>query len=200
VATSNIFLIGGGGHASVVIDCLKAQGVNVAGVFDPLYKGTPAVPALGTYATSFDPAALAIIAIGNNTIRKRVSDQVTHGFENAIHPSALVSSAAKTGDGNMILHGAIVQANCFLGRHVIINTGATIDHDCRIEDFVHIAPGVVLCGNVQVGEGAIVGAGAVIIPGIKVGAWATIGAGSVVIRDVAPGACVVGNPARQKQS
>jgi maltose O-acetyltransferase len=49
---------------------------------------------------------------------------------------------------------------------------------------------------VTIGRNVWIGGGAIILPGITVGDDAVIGAGSVVTRDVAPGATVVGNPAR----
>jgi acetyltransferase-like isoleucine patch superfamily enzyme len=45
-------------------------------------------------------------------------------------------------------------------------------------------------------RGARVGGGAVICPGVEIGEEAFVGAGAVVTKDVAPGAVVVGNPAR----
>jgi UDP-2-acetamido-3-amino-2,3-dideoxy-glucuronate N-acetyltransferase len=41
-----------------------------------------------------------------------------------------------------------------------------------------------------------IGTGAVILGGVRIGAGALVGAGAVVTRDVAPGAVVVGSPAR----
>lgn len=195
--THKIILQGGGEHARVVLDSLLTLGHEVAALFDPKYSGDLfGVPQRGFYDPEFEPQAQAIVAIGNNVVRKRVALLTKHAFTNVIHPSAIVSSFVSLGTGNMLLQGSIVQAQCTLGNHVIINTGATIDHDCIIEDFVHIAPGAVLCGCVSIGEGSFIGAGSVIIPGKRVGAWATVGAGAVVIQDVPDYAVVVGNPAR----
>lgn len=201
VETTKVILQGGGEHARVVLDCLLSQGREVLALFDPKYSGELfGVQQRGQYDKTFAPDAHAIIAIGNNEVRKKVAAVTAHSFTNAIHPSAVISPFSRFGSGNMILHGSIIQPQAQLGNHIIVNTGAQIDHDCIINDYVHLAPGVVLCGTVQIGEGAFVGAGAVIIPGVKIGAWATVGAGAVVIRDVSSGARVVGNPARPIQS
>ena len=192
-----VIIQGGGEHARVVLDCLLAQGADVLGLFDPKYTGTLfGVPQRGGYDPQFVPEARAVVAIGDNVVRKKVAGITTHAFTNAIHPSATISRFAAYGVGSMILHGAIVQAQTRLGDHVIINTGAQVDHDCVIGNFVHLAPKVVLCGTVQVGEGAFIGASATVIPGKKIGAWVVVGAGAVVIDDVPDRAVVVGNPAR----
>lgn len=195
--TNKTILIGGGQHAQVVLDCLLACGDDVVALFDPARSGAMfGVPHRGEYDPSFELTARAIVAIGDNATRKRLSERVMHRFTNAIHHSVLMSPFASVGVGNMILHGAIVQPMAKVGNHVIINTGAQVDHDCVIGDFVHIAPRAVLCGSVTVGEGTLVGAGATIIPGVKIGQWAVIGAGSVVIADVPDRAVVVGSPGR----
>lgn len=197
MATPRIILVGGGQHARVVLDCLLSQQADVAGLFDTRYTGDLfGVPQRGEYDPAFEPGALAIVAVGDNAIRKTIAHKTKHGFTNAIHTSAILSRHLSMGTGNMILHGAIIQTQVSVGNHVIINTGSQVDHDCILEDFVHLAPGVVLCGSVTVGEGALVGAGTTVIPGKKIGAWATIGAGSVVIQDIPDHAVAVGNPAR----
>jgi sugar O-acyltransferase (sialic acid O-acetyltransferase NeuD family) len=194
---NNVIIQGGGEHARVVLDCLQAQGVQVVALFDPKYSGDLwGVPQRGTYDPAFMPEARAVVAIGNNAVRKKVAAITRHAYINAVHPSVIASSRASWGHGNMILHGVIIQAQASIGNHCILNTGVRVDHDCVIEDFVHIAPGTVLCGTVSVGEGTFIGAGAVVIPGRKIGAWATIGAGAVVTRDIPDYAVAVGNPAR----
>lgn len=195
--TDKVILQGGGEHARVVVDCLQAQGSTVVGLFDPKYSGHLfGVPQRGTYDPAFAPDAKAIVAIGDNRLRKVVVAKTRHPFTSAVHPSVIASSHASWEEGCMILHGAIIQAQTVIGKHVILNTGAKVDHDCVVGDYVHIAPGVTLCGAVEVGEGSFVGAGTVVIPGRKIGAWATIGAGSVVIGDIPDYAVAVGNPAR----
>lgn len=194
---SKIILQGGGEHARVVLDCLLDNGVEVLGLFDPVHTGELfGVPHLGKYDPKSHKGALQLIAIGDNSVRRRVVLRGGHKFAKAIHRSAIVSEFASVGVGTMVLHRAVVQAQAKIGKHVIINTGAQVDHDCVIGDFVHLAPGVILCGTVTVDEGAFIGAGAIVIPGKKIGAWATVGAGAVVTEDIPDHAVAVGNPAR----
>lgn len=195
--TNPIILQGGGEHARVVIDCLRASGATLVGLFDPKYTGElMGVPQRGVYQPGFMPEAQAIVAIGDNAVRKRVVALTKHAFATAIHPSVILSTFSTVAEGSMVLHGAIVQPQTVIGKHVIINTGAQVDHDCVIEDYVHIGPGAILCGTVRVGECAFIGAGSVIIPGKTIGKGAVIGAGSVVINDIPEYAVAVGSPAR----
>lgn len=192
-----IILVGGGGHAKVVIDCLLAQGREVVAVFDQKNKG----PMLGIRRhEKYDPLlhrdAALLIAIGDNKVRQKLTAEISHSFTNTIHPSAIVSSFATTGHGTMILHRAVVQAGSVIGKHVILNTGSQVDHDGNIGDYVHVAPRAVLCGNVTVGEGTLIGAGAVILPGVKIGKWAVIGAGAVLTKHVEDRAVMAGVPGR----
>lgn len=192
-----VVLLGGGGHAAVVLDCLVACGCRTVGFFDdnPMaFLGELAH--LGKYKHHTLPYARLIVAIGNNHTRRRQTGAVSHSYAVALHPSALVSPSAILGEGTVVFHGAIIQARSAVGKHVIINTGAQVDHDNHISDFAHIGPGAVLCGNVTVGEGVLIGAGAVVMPGITLGDWAIVAAGAVVARDVAAGVTVKGVPAR----
>jgi sugar O-acyltransferase (sialic acid O-acetyltransferase NeuD family) len=196
VATIKVIVQGGGEHAKVVLDCLQAQGLDVLALFDPKFSDELyGVPQRGVYDPSFETQAKAIVAIGDNELRKKVAGFTKHDFINAIHPSCVISRYVQIGKGNMILHGVIIQPDTVIGNHCILNTGASIDHDCHIESYVHLAPRATLCGRVRIKEGALIGAGAVVLPGITVGEWATVGAGAVVTKDVAAGKVVKGNPA-----
>ena len=108
--------------------------------------------------------------------------------------------------------------NIRLGRGVFMNFGCVILDvvEVSIGDFTQIGPGVqILTADhprdpevrrkglefgrpIRIGKNVWIGGGAILLPGIIVGDDAIIGSGSVVTRDVAPGATVVGNPARER--
>lgn len=189
-----MFLYGASGHAKVIIDILKANGMEIEGLLDD----NPDVTELMGYKVlhGVNDVSSLIISIGNNRIRKMIAQRLETRFEKAVHPSAIMSPSAKVGDGTVVMQGAIVQACAEIGKHCIVNTGASVDHECVLEDYVHVSPHSTLCGNVHVGEGSWIGAGTTVIPGVKIGEWSVIGAGSVVVRDIPDGVVAYGNPCR----
>jgi len=202
-----VVILGGGGHARVVIDALRRAGYTIAGVVDPkpdVEETLPEdIPWLGADLSKARPGdvLLAIgvgsIDVGENNPRPAVfAEAKTAGFEvlSFQHPSAIVAEDVELGEGTQVMAGAILQPGVHTGVNCIVNTGASLDHDCWIGDHVHIAPGVVLSGTVAVGDGCHLGTGAIVIQNIRIGAGAMIGAGAVVTKDVAPGARVKPGP------
>lgn len=199
---TGVWVLGGGGHAKVVIATLENSGQPVAGIFDDdlSKKGANLLSfsidgATPDAAWWKDDRRSAFIAIGNNKTREKVA-HLPAVWVTAIHTSADVHGTAEVGAGTLICSGVVVQPDAEIGCHVIANTACSIDHDCKIGDFAHIAPGATLAGEVTVGARTLVGAGATIIQGVRVGADVTIGAGAVVISDIADGEKVAGVPAR----
>lgn len=197
------YVYGAGGHAHVVIDVLRSQGIGIKGIFDdrpanrhPLHQDVQ--PGIRLTGQANFPALQAplILCVGGNAERAELVEMLTARYGIACHPSALVAASSTIGEGTVILHGAIIQPHTIIGRHVLVNTAASIDHDNRIGDFAHISPHVTLCGHVEVGEGTHIGAGAIVIPKVKIGKWTTVGAGAVVLHDIGDHVTAVGNPAR----
>lgn len=189
-----MYLYGASGHAKVIMDILKANGIKVEALVDD----NPKLVALGNIKVLHNPAGLSpfIISIGSNTARKMIAERLKCEFLKAIHPSANISPSATIREGSVVMAGATINAEAKIGSHCIINTNASVDHECEIGDYVHISPNVALCGNVYVGEGSHIGVGASVMPGIKIGCWCTVGAGATVINDIPKGSTVVGTPAK----
>ncbi len=195
---TNITLYGASGHSKVIIDILNCNSVTIVSIIDDNPKADMilGLPVVKNADVDFSKVEHMIISIGNNKVRERISNQIKVNYVNAIHPTAILSSAVTLGNGNVIMAGAIVNPDVSIGNHCIINTGAVIEHDCHIADFVHVSPSVSLAGNVSVDQGTHIGIGAKVIQGIKIGKWATVGAGAVIIKDIPDYAVVVGNPGK----
>jgi sugar O-acyltransferase (sialic acid O-acetyltransferase NeuD family) len=194
----NISILGAGGHAKVIIDAAKLNGLSIDGLYDDIKK-------INSYFGHYQikgpidekVKGNSIIAIGDNEIRKNICfNYISITWVTIIHPSAIISNDVQIGEGTVIMAGVVIQSGAKIGKHCIINTNASIDHDCVIDDFVHISPSATLCGNVLVGEGVHIGAGTTIIPNIEIAKWCIIGAGAVITKDVPDYSLVVGVPGR----
>jgi sugar O-acyltransferase (sialic acid O-acetyltransferase NeuD family) len=173
-------ILGGGGHAKVVIATARSAGYAELAVHDdaPGAASVLGVPVVGPLqAVLADPDALAVFAIGNNATRHRLARGARCQFATLVHRDAIVEPSASLGPGTVVFAGAVVQPEVRIGAHGIVNTAATIDHDCVLGDAVHLGPGVRLAGNVRIDDGAFLGIGVVAIPGRHVGAWTTVGYG-----------------------
>lgn len=204
-------LFGGGGHAKVVIDCMKLidkvqpyavldsdqslWGKEIFGV--PIRGGDSLLEKLKEEGVTYFISAVG--GVKDNGPRKKLFEWGTR--ERLLpfilcHPSAVISPYATLGAGTVVFAGAVINPGVVIGKNCIINTGAIVDHDCVIGDHVHISPGVTLSGGVRVGNGSHVGTGASVRQEIDVGEEAVVGAGSVVVRDVAAKVTVKGIPAK----
>lgn len=195
---TSVILYGASGHCKVIIDILQVSNIKIKTILDDNLATTSILENKVEYSQNFELKNLdkVILSIGNNKVRKLLSNKLKVNFVTAIHPKAIISNYSKIEKGTVIMAGAIVNPNAQIGKHCIINTGAIVEHDCIIQDFSHISPNASLAGGVEVGEGSQIGIGAVVIQGIKIGKWAVIGAGAVIINHIPDYAIVVGNPGK----
>lgn len=195
------YLIGSSGHASVIIDIFKTEGLEISGLFDDFTTGIKSgIPIIGKSdaALNYEQDSQFIIAVGDNTGRKKLADKLYMlKYKTIIHKSAIIGSNVVVDCGTVIFPKTVINAGTVIGKHAIVNTGAIVEHNCCIGDCVHISPGATLCGDVTVGDNSWVGAGSTVIPKVKIGSNVIVGAGTTVIRDVPDGTTVVGNPARE---
>lgn len=204
-------ILGGGGHARVLIDSLQASGIaELVAVLDrnpslwgkdllnvPVLGGDELLPALARQGVTH--FVVGVGGVGDNGPRRRLFElAMAHGLTplTVVHPAAICSTRASVGAGSVIFPAAVVNAGACVGQNVIVNSGAIVEHDCNIGDHAHVATGSRLCSTVDVGIGAHIGAGATVRQGLCIGEGAIVGAGAVVVRDVAPCTVVVGVPAR----
>lgn len=166
-----LFIVGNGGHASVVASVLRLT--NLAFRFLPhhseVYQYKPEEVILFSGVGSLGAREDVYVALSNRGYR-------IIGFQ---HPHSWVAPGLDIGRGAQIMAGAVVQTGTKIGENVLINTHASVDHDCNIGAHVHIAPGAIVCGGVTIGDGAFIGAGAVVVENRTVPPGAFVKAGSV---------------------
>ena len=191
-----VIVLGAGGHATVLIDCLQRLGAIILGLTDiQKVKGecVLGVEVLGNDGeiASYNPEDIYLVnGIGMNenlsprrelALRMR---QTGYTFGTIVDPTAMVLSEVELGEGVQVMAGVVIQSRTSVGQDTIINTSAMVDHDCVIEEDCHVCPGVILSGGVTVGGKTMIGAGSTVVPGKSVGKNSIIAAASVVHSDV----------------
>ncbi|MBI3021809.1 MAG: UDP-N-acetylglucosamine 2-epimerase (hydrolyzing) [Candidatus Omnitrophica bacterium] len=204
-------ILGGGGHARVVIDSLLASKLAVPYAVVDADRSLWGKELLGVPVVGDDERLrelrcegvtrfiVGLGGVGDNGPRQQLFCLgMTSGLAplTVCHPSAICSPSAVIGEGSFLAPATVVNSGAGLGVNVIVNTGAIVEHDCAIGDHVHLATGARLSGHVLVGAGAHIGAGATIRQRVTIGEGAIVGAGAVVVKSVEPWTVVVGVPAR----
>ncbi len=207
-----IVVVGGGGHAKVVISILqKMKSYRIVGYTDMKDKGSIlGVSYLGS-DSELGKVALeqnglnAVLAVGQVGLGKQRYELWEHihshdlSLPRIVSPGAIVNEGVSGGEGATVMDGAVINAGTSLGIGAIVNTNSTIEHDVVLEDWVHVAPGATVCGGVSIGRFSMIGAGATVIEGMKIAPECIVGAGATVVRDITESGIYVGSPARRIQ-
>ncbi|XWV24946.1 acetyltransferase [Tupanvirus deep ocean] len=201
----DVYVIGCGGNAKVVVDICKLNNYNIVGFFDDKFNRSNEMvyhkyKIIGKISDIVQYQNINIInSIGDCNIRYKIYNTLKDlhlNWINCIHPSAYISSSAKIGYGNIICYGVIINSDTILGNFNLINTYAIIEHDCKIGHFNHFAPKSTLCGGITVGDTNLFGAGSTTIPCKTVGNSNIIGAMSAIIDNIKDNCTVVGIPGK----
>ena len=143
----------------------------------------------------------SFVAIADGRVRKRLVKMLNERRKvqpvNAIHDTAIVSTLATLGHGNLVAARVVVNPYAEVGQHCLIQAGAVIESQAKLGDYVHVGTGCLINSGAVIEEGAFIGTGATIIAGVTIGKNARIGAGSVVVESVDAGVTVFGNPAKK---
>lgn len=210
MAKKKAIILGAGGHANIVLECINYSQFEVVGFVDKDSEREgdriSGIPVLGDdslpekwLSKDITCCIVGIGHLGNAEVRNRLYHKyMVAGFEmiSAVHPTAYVSPDAYIGAGTAIMPGVIINTGAVIGDNCIINTGTVIEHDVKISHGVHVASRGVIAGASCIGDNTFIGAGSTVINGIEIGDNSIIGAGSVVISDIPVNSLALGVPAK----
>jgi len=209
-ATPDLVLIGGGGHAKVVIAIVrKLNTYRIIGYTDRDDRGLVLnIPFLGFDKNLSDLAAdserlAAVLAVGQVGLGETRCELFTRVqapplyFPSIVSPDAIVNQGVAIGDCTVVMDGVVINSDARIGCGAIVNTNATIEHDVVLADWVHVGPGAVISGGTTIGRFSMIGAGATVIEGIHIADRCMVGAGAAVVHDLTESGVYVGSPARR---
>ena len=213
-ATDNIVLVGSSGHAKVIIDIIEQQGrFRIVGLLDAFRKIDEETLGYSILGAESDLPRLiqqyqlrgAIVAIGDNFVRKTVVEKISSvtpnlPFVSAIHPAASIGRGTVIGKGSVVMAGCVINPCCRVGDFCVLNTNSSLDHDSCMESYSSLAPRVVTGGNCRIGAFAAISIGATLRHGISIGEHAVVGAGAVVLKNVEAFSVTYGIPAKKVRS
>ena len=194
--TKHLILLGGGGHAKVLLSMLMKQHnvpSAVCAMQAPQSAMFSAIPFLGDDSAILQyPAETTLLingvgALPGSKARQQLFDRFSalgYRFASVIAKEAQVDPHCTLGEGVQIMPGAIVNADSHIADNVIINTAAIVEHDCVLRRHTIVSPGAILCGGVNCGENSYIGAGATVIQGLTLGSNSIVAAGTTVVRNL----------------
>lgn len=200
-----VILFGNGGHARVITDIVRrSQDVVVGFLCDPQFSTENALGLnyLGAFVDCLKYAGNDtefVLAVGDNAVRRKLSEQYDLPWYTAVHPSAVIDPSVQIGAGTVVMAGAVINSCAVIGSQCILNTGSVVEHDCRIGSWTHLSPLAGICGCCVIGDEVHLGAGATVIDHLSICSNVTVGAGSTVIWNITEPGIYVGVPVRKIQ-
>jgi len=208
VKKRRIFVYGAGGHGKVVADILISKDESeFAGFVDDREElwGMKVIgfPVHGDrmwlqQESLHFPIAIAL-GVGANQSRQLLAENCAKWYIEVltlVHPAATVSSAARLGEGTVVMAGAVINPHARVGAGVIVNTGAVVEHDVEIGDYAHVAPKAAMGGASRLGAFSHLGLGAVVLQCAHIGSHTIVGAGAVVVKNLPDQVVAFGVPAQ----
>ena len=194
----NFVIIGNGSYAAMMkryIDLTQfgtvhAFAIEKSFIDSPIIFDTPVI-AIDSLCQLFDTSDIQLImGIGYSqmgNIRKRIFEQCKqwgYTFANFIHPTAIIASNVRIGEGNNILEGVIIEESVCIGDANLFLGGSLIAHETSIGNYNTFSVKSVVAGVVTIKNNCFIGAASTIKDHITLNNYALIGASAYAFKDI----------------
>jgi sugar O-acyltransferase (sialic acid O-acetyltransferase NeuD family) len=202
---AHAIMVGGGGHARILLDTLRGSGWTVIGCLDK--KLEPGTRVLGEVEVLGPDSMLqmlrergvraAFVGASGSPIDASVRKRIYESLKDLdfilpplVHHTASLGLSSEIGEACYLMGGAQVGAQVTIGNDVIINTSATVAHDCVIGDHCHLTPNSVIAGSCRIGAGTTIGMCATVMNNVTVGQNCLVHNNAAVSKNIPDGTVV----------
>ena len=147
----------------------------------------------------FEEDDLFVMAVGQPILKRKIANRMTElkaEFFTLIHPTAIVCSSAKIGQGAVVCPYATVSSDVHLGNFAMLNVHASVGHDCKVGDFCVMSAYANLNGFVTLENEVFLGTRATVVASKNVGSQSRVSAHALVVSDVPKQTTVLANAGR----
>ena len=189
-----IILIGGGGHATSILNLIdrNQNKQEVIGYTDKK-KTNLKIKYLGNdlnllrRKNNFSNTFL-VMAIGAHVeLRSKLFEKYkskNFRFLTIIDKSAVIGMNTKILEGSVVFPQTCIGPEVYIGQNVVIHSGSIIEHNAKVLSNSYIAPGAVICGHSKVEKNVLIGAKSCVLENIVVKQGCKLGAGAVMIKSI----------------
>lgn len=142
---SKLLIVGAGGHGCCCLEIANDYYDEIAFLDDiQVGKKVNDCKVIGTIeemSSFYLEYENVFIAIGNNVLRKELSDkakQIGYKVVSLVSNKSSISKYASIEEGCVIFPNVIINANACVKEGCIISSGAVIDHDALVEEYCHV--------------------------------------------------------------
>lgn len=193
--SEGLLLVGGGRNARNLICILETAGITISRVVDDRPEGSVLGHDVGFIDEVDGAQADALLTVADpdhaQSIRERPALRGCR-WPRIIHPSSVVSSHARMGEGCYIGPFAVV-TDVDLGRHVHLFAHNVLGARVAVGDFSVVLPHATVASDVRIGKRCMIGMGARIHAGVTIGDDCRIGVNAVVRNDMPDGSIAICN-------
>lgn len=187
-----VVIIGAGKGSGLVYDILLLEKKNPIGLIgSPIdKKHLPNIPVLFENDNDFIKNRkqidfdTIIISIGMNIkLKSKLYNRYKEEnfiFTNAIHPSSIIATEVKIGEGNIICQGVTIGYQTVINNNNWIASKVNIDHHNLLGSNLLIGPGTCTSGSVSIEDNVMIGTGCFFEPNLHIEENKIIKSGTIV--------------------
>lgn len=176
-----LLIVGAGGLGRCCLDIARELYDHIAflddGLVNKMINDCKVIGSIDDMKLYYHEYKDIVIAIGNNKLRKQLSNKAAelgYNLISLISKKSTVSNYAVIDRGTVIFPNAVIEANAAVGKGCIITANITVNHDAVIEDYVLVYSNTVIRPNTLIGSYSRVGSNCTVAFGAKVKANSNI--------------------------